>query len=257
MLTLPSAAEMAAHITKNVDCEILHEARNYVVAQIAKWLFPLLNTTFENSSSTGPYRPDVSGTSRRALRYVVLTYIAASEPQTAAKLARNDWLAAKDLSTETGAIAALLGTDHPERDQLLHDFHNKHQDDPLILDKWLMMNAMISDAHSVKRVADLLQHADFSITTPNRVYALVGGFSSHSTGFHSADGSGYKLVADVIIQLNGINPQVAARMATGFRSWALYDAPRRKHASAQMERILAVPALSSDVFEIISRTLKS
>jgi aminopeptidase N len=134
---------------------------------------------------------------------------------------------------------------------------NGRRDDPLILDKWLMMNAIISDSKSVQRIANLLQHADFKISTPNRVYALIGGFTANSTGFHAADGSGYRLLADVIVQLNAINPQVAARMATGFRSWALFNAPRRKHASAEMERILATPALSSDVYEIISRTLKS
>jgi aminopeptidase N len=257
MLALPSTTEMVAYIAENVDFDILHEARTFVLAQVAAQLLPLLNASFEKTSTTGPYHPDVTGTSRRALRYILLTYIAAVEPQSAAILAREDWTSAQDLSTETGAITSLLGTNHPERDALLQDFHHKHRDDPLILDKWLMMNAIISDSKSVQRIANLLQHADFKISTPNRVYALIGGFTANSTGFHAADGSGYRLLADVIVQLNAINPQVAARMATGFRSWALFNAPRRKHASAEMERILATPALSSDVYEIISRTLKS
>jgi aminopeptidase N len=257
MFTLPSAAEIAALLGTNVDSDAVHEARRIVTFAIAKILLGDIKTAFANTAEHGAYQADVVGTSRRSLHYTLLGLIAAVEPEEAGRLAREEWLKAENMTCETGAISALLHCDIPDRDLLLAEFHAKHHDDPLILDKWLAMNASIPGTNAATRVAGLMQHSDFKITTPNRVYALIGNFSGNMTGFHAANGAGYALVADVIIELNAINPQVAARMATGFRSWALYDEPRRAHAQKNMERILAVQDLSSDVFEIISRTLKS
>jgi aminopeptidase N len=124
------------------------------------------------------------------------------------------------------------------------------------VDKWLLLNAQIPGADAARRIEMLTEHPAFSFTTPNRVYALIGGFTAgNPSGFNAAHGEGYAVVADVILRLNEANPQVAARMATGFRSWRLYDAPRRLKAQAEMQRILDQPQLSRDVFEIISRTL--
>jgi aminopeptidase N len=97
-------------------------------------------------------------------------------------------------------------------------------------------------------------HRDFKIATPNRVYALIGGFTTgNAAGFNDASGEGYRVVADTIIAIDAINPQVAARLATGFRSWRMFDEPRRDAAHLHLRRILAVPNLSRDCFEIVSR----
>ena len=104
----------------------------------------------------------------------------------------------------------------------------------------------------------MTQHSDFRWTTPNKVYALIAGFTTGNTsGFNAADGAGYRAVADAIIRLNHINPQVAARLATGFRSFRMLDQPRRTAAEAELARVLAESNISRDVFEIISRTLRS
>jgi aminopeptidase N len=146
----------------------------------------------------------------------------------------------------------------PEREAMLEQFYDRHKDDHLILDKWFGLNAAIPGAGAAQRIEKLLKHPDFKLTTPNKVYALVASFANgNSTGFHSASGEGYRVVADVIMALNAINPQVAARLATAFRSWKLYNVDRRNHAQKNMQRILATPGLSNDVFEIISRTLKA
>jgi aminopeptidase N len=102
-----------------------------------------------------------------------------------------------------------------------------------------------------------MRHPDFRLTTPNRVYALLGGFTAMNlSGFHAADGEGYRIVAETILQLDAINPQVAARMATGFRSWRMMNDVRKAAASAQLQGLVEAPNLSRDVFEIISRTLR-
>jgi aminopeptidase N len=152
------------------------------------------------------------------------------------------------------AIGCVLDVNAKEIDAMLERFFIFHKDDHLLLDKWFTLKAM--RARTADEIHALTQHASFTYKTPNRVYALVGSFTGGNlSGFHNADGTGYQLLADSIIILNGINPQVAARMANGFRSWGRYDAPRRKHAQEHMQRVLAHSGLSNDVFEIISRTL--
>ena len=255
MLVLPSELEIAAYIGKDVDSDIVYAAREQVRTSIANRLLPKLQTAFDVTTFSGAYTPDTASTARRALRYAVLGLIAASDANAAITLARQDLKSANCMTAEMGAITSLLGLARPEREALLNEFYTRHAQDHLITDKWFMMNASIPGADAHKRISRLMKHPDFKMTTPNRVYALIGGFSGgNPSGFHAADGAGYRLMADAIIALNAINPQVASRMATGFRSWKLYNAARQAHAAAEMQRILATPNLSNDVFEIISRT---
>jgi aminopeptidase N len=258
MLVLPTEAEIAALIGKDVDSDIVLQAREQVRSQMAKKLLKPLKAAYARTADVGAYQPDPDGTARRSLRYTALGLIAAADADQGVALARKDLKNISNMTAETGAVSALLSNARPEREALLNEFYARHKGDPLIVDKWFAMNATIPGADASKRIERLLKHPDFKLTTPNRVYALIGGFSSgNPSGFHAVDGSGYRLVADTIVALNAINPQVASRMATGFRSWRIYDATRRAHAELEMQRILATPQLSRDVFEIISRTLQN
>jgi aminopeptidase N len=139
---------------------------------------------------------------------------------------------------------------------MLEQFFEHNSNDHLLVDKWFMLMAAKPSANAAARIETLTKLSAFSFKTPNRIYALIGGFTGGNlAGFHASDGSGYKLLADVIIRLNGINPQVASRMATSFRSWKQYDNARKARAQAEMQRILASQDISNDVYEIISRTL--
>jgi aminopeptidase N len=256
MLALPPEAEIAALIGKDVDSDQVHKARETVRAQIAKKLLKPLKAAYARSADVGAFQPDTKSSAQRSLRYIALSMIAAANADMGLALVQKDLAKVSNMTAEMGALTALLVCARPERDELLTEFYARHKDDPLIVDKWFAMNAIIPGADASQRIASLLKHTDFKLSTPNRVYALIGGFSGgNPSGFNAADGSGYRLVADVIIALNAMNPQVASRMATGFRSWRLYDAARRTHAETEMLRILATPDLSSDVFEIITRTL--
>ncbi len=257
ILVLPAEAEIAALIGKDVDSDVVQQAREWVRTKIAQRLLPKLKTAFTHTAETGAYAPDTIGTARRSLRYALLGLIATADTNAAVADVRTDLKMATNMTVEIGAISCLLGSSRPEREALLNEFHARHKNDPLIVDKWFALNAAIPGANASKRIERLLKHPDFKMSTPNRVYALIGGFSNNPSGFHAVDGSGYRIVTDIIIALNAINPQVASRMATGFRSWKLYNAPRRARAQAEMQRILATPELSLDVFEIISRTLQA
>jgi aminopeptidase N len=258
ILVLPSEADVTAAIGKDVDSDLVYAAREAVRSNIAKQLFTTLQSSYEKTTEANRYKPDTLGTARRSLRLVLLGMIAAANGDIGLKLAQHEFAAPDNMTIEMGSLASIRSIITPETEALLSAFYQRHKTDHLILDKWFGLNAAIPGADAFKRIERLLKHPDFKLSTPNRVYALVAGFANgNSTGFNAASGDGYRVVADVIIALNAINPQVAARLATAYRSWKLYNVNRRTHAQKNMQRILATPALSNDVFEIISRTLKA
>ncbi len=253
MLELPPEAEIAAFIAKDVNADCVREARRAVRASIARTLLSQLQVIFAATAETGSYAPDPQSTGRRALRAASLALLTAADPTAGLAHATAELSSPHSMTAEMGALSAVLAVAGAV--PLLESFLTRHQQDPLLVDKWLMLSAQIPLPGAAARVEALTAHPLFTWTTPNRVYALIGGFTGNLAGFHSADGEGYRVVADAIIRLNGINPQVAARMATGFRSWRQFDAARRTAAEFQMRRILESGALSRDVLEIITRTL--
>jgi aminopeptidase N len=254
MLQLPTEAELTTALATDVDAEKVHRGRRDVLTLIANSLEPDLKNTLAHDDNSGVYHPTSESCGLRSLRGAALYLLSHAAPSEALKVAQQDFKAASNMTSELGAIANLLHVEHPNVDMMLEAFFIRHHTDHLLVDKWFMLQA--ARAKTVKDISALTQHAAFTFKTPNRVYALLGGFtSSNLRGFHAADGSGYRFFAECIITLNAINPQVAARMANGFRSWGRYDAMRREHAAAAMGKILQQNDLSNDVYEIISRTL--
>jgi aminopeptidase N len=253
MLELPSEAEIAAAIGQNVDSDMLHDARSEIRARIARALLPALRLAFDDTIDIKAYAPDPASTARRSLHAAALSLIAAANPSEGLALAERELQTPGNMTVEIAALAAVL----PMRQAtpLLDSFIARHRNDHLLVDKWLFMEAQRTLPFAAARAERLTHHELFSWTTPNRVLAVFGGLMANHPGFHAADGEGYRVAADAIIKLNGINPQVAARVATCFRSWRQYDASRQNHAEAHLRRILAAPGLSPDVDEIISRTL--
>jgi aminopeptidase N len=258
MLVFPPEAEIAASLGGDADSDTVVAVRESARQHVATIIKDELRAAFDSTAHTGAYQADTKGTSGRSLRYAALAMIAAGDAKLALDLAAAELAAPASMTAEIGALSAVLTIDDPQRTEMLDTFYQRHLHDHLLIDKWLMLNAQIPGVESYRRVETLLTHSAFSYNTPNRVYALIGGFSGGNlSGFNAAHGEGYRVVADTIIKLNSINPQVAARMSTGFRSWKIYNAVRRNHAKVQMERILAVEGLSRDVFDIISRTLEN
>ena len=255
ILKFPTEQEVAARLRHDVDADHVRMVRDSVLRDIARAIREPLIAIVDRTTESAPYQPDQSGTSRRALRYGALALLARGGWEGALATAQKDFEAAHNMTVETSAIASVLHIEDARVSTMLETFFARHRDDPLLLDKWFMFEGSRPLSNAAAHVAKLLAHPDFKYTTPNRVHALLGGFTGNQSGFHAADGAGYALLADSVITLNSINPQVAARMATSFRSWRQFNAVRRSHAEAQMRRILATPALSRDVYEIISRTL--
>ena len=154
------------------------------------------------------------------------------------------------------AMVPLNNIDCPERAQVLQEFYDQWKGEALVVNKWFSLQASTSLPDAFKYVQQLLQHPDFDIRNPNRVRSLIGAFSrGNPLHFHSADGSGYRFVADQVLQLDALNPQVASRMVSVFNNWRKFEPGRQKLMKEQLERIMATPDLSKDVFEIVSKAL--
>ena len=167
------------------------------------------------------------------------------------------------MTDEIAALAILANIDLPENSlpeskAALADFYARWQDEALVVDKWLSVQATSRLPNGAARVRALMQHPAFDLKNPNRVYALVRGFcAANPRHFHAADGSGYTLAADVISELQTINPQVASRIARSFDRWRQFDPARQAHARAALERIAAVEGLAKDVAEVVGNALKA
>ena len=256
LLQLPGEAEMTAAIGRDVDATRIHKSRVHVLTELSGKLATDLGVLLIATRETIRYQPDVTGTARRSLHLAALAMLSHAEPSAAVDVALADFDAASNMTMEAGALAAVLCLTDTRVDMMLDQFYQRHSDDHLLIDKWFMLSAARPGPNPASRIETLTKHSAFTFRTPNRVYALMGGFTGGNlAGFHAEDGSGYRLLANVIITLDAINPQVASRMATNFRSWAQYDGLRKAHAASEMQRILATSNLSNDVYEIISRTL--
>ena len=155
------------------------------------------------------------------------------------------------------ALAVLVNSPFTEeRDKALAVFAENFKDNALVMDQWFSVQAGNAQPGGLERVKELMQHPAFNIKNPNKVRALIGAFAAQNLiNFHAADGSGYRFLADLVIELNGFNPQIASRQLAPLTRWRKYDSARQALMKAELERILASGKLSPDVYEVVSKSL--
>ena len=255
-LTPPSEADIAREIGRDIDPEATFVARKNLRAAIGQSFGATLAERYRRMIRPGPYRPDAASAGRRALKNVCLDLMAATEDNEAIALASAQYENADNMTDRMAALETLALHDRRERAQALEDFYARYQDDPLIIDKWLALQAAIPEPATLERVRALTGHPAFSMANPNRVRALIGSFAQvNHTQFNRVDGAGYDFVADTVLALDPKNPQVAARLMGAFRSWRVLEPRRRERAEATLRRVTAAPSLSRDVSDIVARTL--
>ncbi len=262
-LMLPAEQVLAEEMAGNgqtIDPEAIHRARIALRRHLAACLRAPLEAAWQALQPDEPYAPDGRQVGRRALRNLVLGYLAESEAPylNTSVLPRllAQFNAAANMTDVFAALSTLANLDVAERATALASFHTRWQDEALVVDKWLQVQATARLPDTVLRVRELMAHPAFDIRNPNKVYALVRAFcSANPPHFHAADGSGYRLAADVILELQALNPQVASRIARAFDRWRQYDAQRQSHARAALERIQACPGLARDVAEVVGNAL--
>jgi aminopeptidase N len=159
------------------------------------------------------------------------------------------------MTDRQGALGMLVSTETSERQAALDAFYERFHDDPLVLDKWFALQAAAQRPDTVDQVLKLAQHPDFTLSNPNRLRSLAGMFGGNHWAFHSADGRGYAFLADMIIAADKLNPQIAARLVPAFGRWRRFEPRRSAMMREALERIVATPGLSKDVFEQASKSL--
>ena len=253
-LSLPSEAMLAEQMTP-ADPEAIHKARQALREALARGLHTRLVAAYERLTIREPYSPAAAQAGRRALRNACLAL--AAETGDAADLARAQaqFEAGGNMTDTYAALAVLANSASAAREPALAAFYERWKDEALVVDKWLGVQAMSRQPDTLARVRALLRHPGFDIRNPNKVYALVRAFcAANPRHFHAADGAGYALGADLVLQLDALNPQVASRVARCFDRWRRYDDARQSCARAQLERIKAA-AQSPDVLEVVSKSL--
>ena len=255
-LAPPGEGDIAREIGRDIDPDAIYRARKALRADIGDKLGPALAKAYDRMAVAPPYSPDAASAGRRALRNAALDLLAVSAAPPAIDRAAKQYASADNMTDRMAALATLSQHAVPERTQALADFYKRYAADALVVDKWFSLQAMIPQADTLDNVRALAAHPAFSIANPNRVRALIGVFAqANPTQFNRADGAGYDFVADTILTLDPKNPQLAARMATAFRSWRTLEEGRRRKAEAALLRIKGAAKLSRDLSDIVERAL--
>jgi aminopeptidase N len=254
-LALPAETVIAEQMAV-VDPDAIHATRRNLRRALAEALREPLLATYRALAVPGPYSPDAASSGKRSLRNLCLAYLMEIADDDIRALCLAQFQKADNMTDQMAALAALANTDCPERRPALEAFYAKWKDEALVVDKWLRVQSTAQLPDALEDVKRLMTHEAFSIRNPNKVYSLVGGFAyGNHVRFHAADGSGYAFVADRVIELDRLNPQVASRMARSFDRWRKFDPARQARARAQLERIGDVQGLSKDVAEIVTKAL--
>jgi len=255
MLAPPTENELASRRSP-VDPDAIHAARTALIRAVAAAHAPRFAELYEAAGGDGGhYSPDARSAGRRALRNACLRYLTAADDEAAAGLADAHYRTATNMTDMIVGLAALTRMESSRRDDAFTHFHDRFRGDPLVMDKWMSLQAGSTLPETVLAVRELMKHPAFDIRNPNRVRALIGAFSVNHLRFHGADGGGYALVGTVIRTLDPLNPQVAARLAGAFESWKRYDEKRQGLMRTELEAIKALPGISPNLFEIVSKML--
>ncbi len=255
-LTLPSEADMARELGSDIDPDAILAARVALAREIASANQKHFRQLYDDLADGGDFSPDAASAGRRALRIALLDHLVVL-PE-GAGLAASHFHSATNMTDRAASLSALLRhhDGSPEADAALDAFEKRHSGHALAMDKWFQIQAAAPGPRAVERVKALTGHPAFSITNPNRVRALIGTLANaNQTGFHSANGEGYRFVAATITDIDRRNPQLAARLATAFRSWRSLEPGRQAHARHALLSMKDAGNVSIDLSDIVERTL--
>jgi aminopeptidase N len=257
LMMLPSETylfEAMATGTRLADPGAIHAAREGLKAAIGTALAVELQALHARASAIA--LDDPAGRGARKVKTQALVFLAAADPARAATLAAQQYDAADNMTDRQGALMVLCSLAGPEREARLAAFYERYKGNALVIDKWFTLQALSLNPDVIAQVRGLAEHPDFTLRNPNRVRSLHMAFAGNPQGFHAASGEGYRMVADVILALDPINPQTAAKFIPALGRWRRIEPGRAALMKAELERILAAPSLSRDTFEQASRSLE-
>jgi len=251
-LILPSETIIAEHVDV-VDPQAIHAARQFMRRTIGAALKQELLAQYHANQTPGEYSPDALSAGKRALKNLCLSYLMVAPDMAELKLAQQQFEAATNMTDRSAALVSMIHSG-AEAGPYLKAFYQDFENEALVIDKWFAMQASAPSA-DVAAIRKLMQHPAFTLKTPNRARALIFNFTNaNPSQFHAADGSAYAFWADYVIQLDAINPQVAARLARAMDRWRRYVPALQAKMKQALEKV-AAHKLSNDVAEVITKAL--
>jgi len=253
LLILPGETYLSEQMAV-ADPGAIHREREGLKAWLGAQLEGELLAIHERASRV-PYSLESAARGARKLKIQALVFLAAGAPELAARLATQQYDAADNMTDRQGALMVLAGLETPEREERLADFYERYRGNALVIDKWFAIQAQSLHPDVLEHVKALAPHPDFTLRNPNRVRSLYMAFTGTTRGFHAPSGEGYRLIADLILDLDPLNPQTAARFVAPLGRWRRIEPHRAALMRAELERICAAPGLSRDTHEQVSRSL--
>jgi aminopeptidase N len=255
-LNLPNEQTIAREIGSDVDPDRIHEVRTGLVTALVAKLAPTLEKVYLTNDSRLAYSPDFQQTGRRSMKNTALGLLVLGKATGADKLAREQYERALNMTDRLSALSTAVQSWTPDADAMMAGFYQQFTADPLVLDKWLSLNALAADDAALERIKAILASPDFPRNNPNRLRALMATFGMNNpTQFARKDGAGFRFLAEFVGDVDKRNPQVAARVLTSFRVWQIYEPTRRGAAESALKSLQESGELSRNTADILARTL--
>ena len=255
LLSLPDESYLAGQM-QVIDVDAIHHAREFVKTTLAHALEDEFKRVYliHHRDESGKFSADAVG--RRRLKNTCLGYLSQLESSDSYVQVLQQFEQAHNMTDQMAALSVIVNSQHPAKADCLAKFYQQWQQEALVIDKWFSLQASSHMPNTFATVQALMQHPAFDMKTPNRVRALIGAFSqANPVHFHAKNGEGYRFLADQVLALNTLNPQIASRMVTGLAQWRRYDTARQDLMKQQLQRIVMTEQLSKDVYEIASKSL--
>ena len=256
LLGVPSEAELWDG-AENIDPLRYHQAREALLDTLAVHFLPkwheLNRQAAKQENQSYEYSPEAAGW--RTLRNVCRAFVLRADPAHIETVAEKYGAMAQNMTHEWGILSAVNGNESDTRNRLLAQFADKFSDDALVMDKYFALVGLSRRSDTLQQVQTALQHPKFSLENPNKARSLIGSFSRNVPHFHAQDGSGYRFIADKVIEIDRFNPQVAARLVQAFNLCNKLEPHRKNLVKQELQRIRAQEGLSKDVGEIVGKIL--
>jgi len=240
-------------------------------SEITRHLKADLLNVYEANVSSGKYIPDAISSGKRALKNLALAYLQEWPELSTFELAHSQFNSAKNMTDRIGALASMINAEilhesgrskrkdarlaHKTAATALKQFYAEFKDEALVIDKWFMLQGSASST-DVAKMHKLLKHPAFNLHNPNRARSLIFAFcNANPAQFHAPDGSGYALWSDLVLELNAINPQVAARLARSLDRWRKYAPALQENMRFALKKVAGAKNISKDVLEIVTKAL--
>jgi aminopeptidase N len=256
MLLLPSVSYIAETQTV-IDIQAIHKARSHVLSVLAGALAKDLAALYQKLNVQKDYLPEPKQMAQRGLKNAALSYLLKTDNKEYCDLAIAQFENSDNMTDSMAALASVVNSKHKSQAEVaLASFYQKWQAEPLVVNQWLAVQAGSAEYGTIDNINKLLEHESFDIKNPNKVRSVIGAFAGQSLiNFHAPDGAGYQLLADKIILLNRLNPQIASRLVSPLSKWSRYIDSQAQQMKRQLQRIMAEEDLSKDVYEVVSKSL--